>query len=132
MEFNTDNKDIVPNSFEEQKEKSKFEIEIWDYISKDKENFTRQNQENSNKIIIFHSLSCTEDEQSLTLSNKIISNQQNQIEIPSDFNKDTILESDIFLSHEQNKTNNYDTNDKSNDFKSTGKTNISTYTDEKK
>ena len=128
MEFNTDNKDIVPNSFEEQKEKSKFEIEIWDYISKDKENFTRQNQENSNKIIIFHSLSCTEDEQ----SNKIISNQQNQIEIPSDFNKDTILESDIFLSHEQNKTNNYDTNDKSNDFKSTGKTNISTYTDEKK
>ncbi len=131
MEFNTDNKDIVPNSFEEQKEKSKLEIEIWDYISKDKENITRQNQENSNKII-FHSLSCIEDEQSLTLSDKIISNQENQIEILSDFNKDNILEGDIFLSHEQNKTNNYDTNDKSNDFKSTGKTNISTYTDEKK
>ena len=108
----------------------KYEKELKDFISKNKLNITRQNIEHANKIILKDS-SDTEDDQSLTLSEENISTQENQNKtLLDDFNEDNNLEGNSFLLSNQDNKNSYDTNAKSFvDSKSTGKTNISTYTE---
>ena len=125
IKFNKDNKEIKGNKYESKEEILKYEKELKDFISKNKLNITRQNIEHSNKIILKDS-SDTEDDQSLTLSEENISNQA----LLDDFNEDNYLEGNSFLLSNQDNKNSYDTNAKSFvDSKSTGKTNISSYTE---
>ena len=130
IKFNKDNKEIKENKYESKEEILKYEKELKDFISKNKLNITRQNIEHSNKIILKDS-SDTEDDQSLTLSEENISTQENQNKtLLDDFNEDNYLEGNSFLLSNQDNKNSYDTNAKSFvDSKSTGKTNISTYTE---
>ena len=130
IKFNKDNKEIKGNKYESKEEILKYEKELKDFISKNKLNITSQNIEHANKIILKDS-SDTEDDQSLTLSEENISTQENQNKtLLDDFNEDNNLEGNSFLLSNQDNKNSYDTNAKSFvDSKSTGKTNISSYTE---
>jgi hypothetical protein len=129
IKFNKDNKEIKGNKYES-KEILKYEKELKDFISNNKLNITDQNIEHTNKIILKDS-NDTEDDQSLTLSEENISTQENQNKtLLDDFNEDNNLEGNSFLLSNQDNKNSYDTNAKSFvDSKSTGKTNISSYTE---
>ncbi len=112
IEFDKDNSKIEDNPFNYKENESKFEK---DFTLENKQNISRQNEENSNDIILQGSNN-TKDEQDCLFTSSAI--KETQIEIPSNgFNEDIVV-NQVFISQTQTKSNKYDLNVKFDDSKS--------------
>ena len=93
--------------FKIKENKSKFSNEIKYNILENKQNISRQNEENPNNIILQGSNN-TNDEQDCSFTSSTI--KETQIEIPSNgFNEDFVV-NQFFISETQTKSNKYDLN----------------------